>query len=150
MIRLLAPVVAALLALCAMPAAAINKCVGKDGKITYQDDKCPDDAKAGAMKEPSVASGMLPPEEDPENASLNTLVWAISAMELCSQASPAYAQNAAKAMAEYRRENAQWFARLERSKRYQEILREARARNAQKLKDPAQRREAAETCGDGK
>ena len=149
MTRALAVTVAAALSLAATQAGAINKCVDKSGKVTYQEDKCPDDAKAGAMKAPSVVSGMLSPEEDQENASMNTLVWAITSVELCSQASPAYARNTAKGMQEYRREHAQLFARLERSKRYQEILRDARARNAEKLRDPDQRRQLAESCGDG-
>jgi hypothetical protein len=141
---------AAVFALAETPALAINKCVGKDGKVTYQEDKCPDDAKKGTLKALPSSPGMLSPEEDKEDATLNTLVWVMSSIERCSQASPAYARNAAKGYEEYRREHAQSIARIERSPRYREMLRENRARTAEIMRNPAQRQEAAETCGDGK
>jgi hypothetical protein len=49
-IRALASVLAAAFALCAADAAAINKCVDPSGKVVYQEDKCPDNAKAGTVK----------------------------------------------------------------------------------------------------
>jgi hypothetical protein len=36
-------------------AGAMNKCVDKAGKVTYQDGKCPDDAKQAAFRAPLPA-----------------------------------------------------------------------------------------------
>ena len=133
------------LALAALPASPINKCVGKDGKVSYQEGKCADEAKASTLAAPPARSP-LRPEEDVENATLNTLVWAMLGMEKCMQASPASAPIYAKAIADYRREHAEHFVRLERSRLYQERLRVGRAKVALEMKDPAARKEHAESC----
>ena len=148
--RALAAALSAAACLAATHALAVNKCVDKTGKVTYQEDKCPDEAKSNVLKAVPASPRMLSPEEDQDSAQLNTIVWAVSSIERCSQVSPAYARNTAKALEDYRREQAQWFARLERSPRYQQMLRDNRARTAEILKDPAKRQQEADMCGDGK
>lgn len=48
--------VASLLALPGAAYAQLNKCVGTDGKVTYQGDPCPTDSKAGSVKAPPPGS----------------------------------------------------------------------------------------------
>jgi hypothetical protein len=141
-----APVLAAALALCATDAAAINKCT-KDGKITYQEDKCPEDAKAGALK---VAPASPPPEigsTEGRKEDAESLAWAVAHMERCKVLSPEYARNALKVMGDFRRQHGQAFAQFEHTKEYQEILRERRANTAEIAKDPAMREEIVKFCG---
>jgi hypothetical protein len=141
------PVLAAAFAFCAMPAGAINKCVGKDGRVTYQEDKCPDDAKAGALKGSPSSPPAAPVSTGIDPFEVDSIAGAVAHMERCSALSPAYARNAARVMEEYRREHAQFFARHERSKQYQESLRERRANNAEIMKNPTIAREIAGHCG---
>jgi hypothetical protein len=141
----LAPLVslAAALALGATDARAINKCVDKAGKVTYQDGRCPNDAKEDEVKG-------LPPPGDPGPASANAaggrpgasgdddaedphmldLVSVMVGYEGCTKAFPGFAATHAEQYDAWRTGNSKYLARLEHSVRYQEVLAKGRKENA--------------------
>ncbi len=129
---------AAALALIAAPAHAINKCVDKTGKVTYQDGRCPGDAKEDQLKglpppgDPGSASGGAAASagDDPEDPHMLDLVAAMVGYESCVQASPDYAKTHAAQYEAWRTGNARYLARLEHSPRYQEVLANGRKKNA--------------------
>jgi Domain of unknown function (DUF4124) len=128
----------ALLALAAQDAAAINKCVDKAGKVTYQEGRCPDDAKQDAFKldpSPGPASadsvpakaGAAPSKaealaDDPENPQLMGLASTQSTFEACSAASPEFAERHAPDLAAWRAANAALLAKAELLPSYQRLI----------------------------
>ena len=137
----------ALFALAAMDAMAINKCVDPSGKVTYQDDKCPDETKKGKVRAaPPSSAEKLPARDDMDDADLNSMAVAVAYMERCGALSPAYARNAAAVMEAYRLKHAASLARYERTKPFQDILRDSRAGTAEIAKNPAARSATARTC----
>ncbi|MGZ5098022.1 MAG: DUF4124 domain-containing protein [Usitatibacter sp.] len=129
MIRCLATTLtAAALALAASEAAAINKCVDKSGKVTYQEDKCPDDAKQDVLKAPPGLSSASPaaPDDDREDPRMLDLVSMQLGYEGCATASSDFAQLYAADYSAWRAGNATLWARLERSARYQGVLKTGR------------------------
>lgn len=131
---------AALLALAAHDAAAINKCVDKAGKVTYQEGRCPDDAKQDVLKLQDTGSGpsnadSAPPKagaapskadpavvDDPENPQLRGLAATQSTYEACSAASPDFAGLHAADYEAWRAANAALLAKAEPLPSYQRLL----------------------------
>jgi hypothetical protein len=132
----------ALLALTAQDAAAINKCVDKAGKVTYQEGRCPDDAKQDALKldaapAPSSAdsaplkAGAAPAKaeplaDDPGNPLLMGLASTQSTYEACSAASPDFAGHHAADYEAWRAGNAAALAKAEGFASYRRLLAEGR------------------------
>ena len=135
---ILAYILAAMsLALATPDAWAINKCVDKAGKVTYQQDKCPEDAKQEVLKAPpsrpsTNASSKSPApsgpaaDDDRDDAAILELVSVQTGYEGCVGASPDFTQRHGAVYAEWRAGNAAALARLERSERYQLILENGR------------------------
>lgn len=119
---------AAAIALSATDAAAINKCVDKSGKVSYQEGKCPDDAKQDVLKAPpgSSPAGPLAPEDDPEDQRLLDLVSMQLGYEGCAAASPDFAQLYAADYKAWRARNAALLVRVDRSPRYQGVFKTGR------------------------
>jgi hypothetical protein len=128
-------IAAAALALAATHAAAINKCVDKAGKVSYQDAKCPDDAKQDVLKAPPPPSSNAPsepaaqgaskasaPGDDPEDPKMLDLVSVQVGYEGCTMASADFASAHAAQYEAWRAANAKLLARLEHSERYQQVL----------------------------
>jgi hypothetical protein len=120
----------ALLALTAQDAAAINKCVDKAGKVTYQEGRCPDDAKQDALKldaapAPSSADS-APLADDPGNPLLMGLASTQSTYEACSAASPDFAGHHAADYEAWRAGNAAALAKAEGFASYRRLLAEGR------------------------
>ena len=135
---ILAYILAAMsLALATPDAWAINKCVDKAGKVTYQQDKCSEDAKQEVLKTPpsrpsTNASSKSPApsgpaaDDDREDAAILELVSVQTGYEACVGASPDLAQRHGAVYAEWRAGNKAALARLERSERYQLVLENGR------------------------
>ena len=129
---------AAALVLAALPAHAINKCVDKTGKITYQEGRCPDDAKQNQVQilaPPDDAGAALPGKNDvggadPEDSNMLNLVAVIVGYESCTKLQPDFATIHAQQYEEWRAANTKYLARLEHSARYQELLVQGRKENA--------------------
>src|SRR5258707_685032 len=68
------PLAKRIVAAAASDAVAINKCVGKDGKVAFQEAECSDGAKQEAVKGATpprvVGGGMLSPADDPDDERL--------------------------------------------------------------------------------
>ena len=101
MIKLLAASGAAALAIVATDAAAINKCIDKKGKVSYQEAACPVDVKAETLRAPGSAGGESEKEAaadakapaddgnpDREDPHMLTLVSTLATYDQCSAASP--------------------------------------------------------------
>lgn len=126
--------------LAAAPAAhAINKCVDKAGKVTYQEGHCPDDAKENALKglpapDDSAAAPSGAPaagsDDDPEDPHMLDLVSVVVGYEGCTRALPDFATVHAAQYEAWRAGNARYLARLEHSPRYKEVLANGRRQNA--------------------
>ena len=125
---------AAALAIAATDAAAINKCIDKNGKVTYTDTACPTDVKADVIRAPSgpasddakadpdakpAADEGNPDREDPH---MMTLVSTLANYEACSAAAPEWATANAATFSNWRTRNAKLFDRLPKSPRYEAIL----------------------------
>ncbi len=148
----------AALAFAAAPQAhAINKCVDKAGNVTYQETRCPGDAKEDQVKgvpppgDPGAgAAGRYPalgPADDPEDAGMLNVVSVMVGYEGCTRASPEFAQVHAAQYGAWRAGNAAYLERLEHSPRYQEVLANGRRQNAaQPLDAPEFREKYARFC----
>jgi hypothetical protein len=146
------------LALASAPALAINKCVDKAGKVTYQEGRCPDDTTENQLK------GLPPPDDpgaaspraagtagskgdDPEDPHMLNLVSVLISYEGCTKASPDFAASHAAQYDAWRTGNAKYLARLEHSARYQEVLANGRKQNAsQPLDSPEFREQYTRFC----
>jgi hypothetical protein len=138
--RWLPVALAAALAWGATGALAINKCTDKTGKVTYQDKKCPDDVKADELKglpppadeAPAAAKGAGTAKssaeegDDPADPHMGDLVSVMVGYEGCTKAFPDFAGIHATQYSTWRTANAKYFARLEKSARYQEELENGR------------------------
>jgi hypothetical protein len=142
-------VLAAALAWAASDARAINKCIDKKGQVTYQETRCPDDAKANELKDPPPPgdSGPVPLKDDPEDPHMLDLVSVMVGYEGCTKASPDFATIHAAQYEAWRTGNAKYFARLEQSPRYQQVLANGRKSNAaQPLDSPEFAEKYARFC----
>jgi hypothetical protein len=152
-------VLAAALALAATDALAINKCVDKAGKVTYQNGRCPEDAKQEVVKvappaDPAPAAaapGAVPraaqaPDADPEDPRMLDLVSVLVGYEGCVRASPDFAKVRAAQYDRWRAGNAKLLARLEHSARYQEILEGARKRQREEPDAPGKHEQQLRFC----
>ena len=138
MMKLLAASGAAALAIVATDAAAINKCVDKNGKVSYQETACPVDVKAEVIRAPSSPGGesekaeadpkAAPDEGNPdrEDPHMLTLVSTLANYDQCSAASPEFTAANAVTFNNWRTRNAKLFERLAKSPRYEAILENTR------------------------
>jgi hypothetical protein len=131
--KLLIACAAAALAAVATDAAAINKCIDRNGKVTYTDTACPADVKTDVIRAPSspadpdkaepeakaAADEGNPDREDPH---MMTLVSTLATYEACSAASPEWNTANATTFNNWRTRNAKLFDRLPKSPRYEAIL----------------------------
>jgi uncharacterized protein DUF4124 len=145
---------AAALALGAAGAHAqqLYKCVVA-GKVTYQETRCPGDAREDEVKglpppgDPGAAAEAAAVKGDPEDPHMLNLVAVLVGYEGCTRASPEFAEAHAAQYAAWRTGNAKYLARLERSPRYQEVLANGRRQNAaQPLDSPEFRDKYARFC----
>lgn len=119
-------------------ALAINKCVDKAGKVSYQEDRCPDDAKADVIKvapapdappAPPVATGAAPAKggaDEPDDPRLQDLAATQAAYEGCTFSAPDFAQRNGVAYEAWRKSRSELFAKLEGSQKYQAQLEDGR------------------------
>jgi hypothetical protein len=129
---------AAALALAAPGARAVNKCIDRTGKVTYQDGRCPDDAKQNEIKGlapigdsgATAAMAASANADDPEDPHMLDLVSVMLGYEGCTKAAPEFATTHAEQYEAWRVGNGKYLARLEHSARYQEVLAKGRKENA--------------------
>jgi hypothetical protein len=155
----------AALALAALDAQAINKCVDGAGKVTYQEGPCAGQAKQQAMKVPVPAAkapapaakaapsrdtessgGVLARAQDRENPALQAVASTLALYEGCQAADPALV---AKHRAEYeawRTRNREAIDELPRSRRYMVTLQSARQRVEGELSVKDTRAEFVRRC----
>ena len=155
---MLALIAALGLGLAAGEVAAINKCVDKKGKVSYQDGKCPDDAKQDVIKvAPAATSGApaaaaeskapLTPDEDKEDQRMLDAVATQSTYEGCGNVSPDFASRHAATYQAWRAANAEVLARVERSPRYQQVLENGRKQMADQVsRTPGANDKVAKFC----
>lgn len=137
--RPLASLAAAALALCALDAAAINKCVDRNGKVTYQEAECPKDDKAQTIR-PQTGGGPAPEEkeetaetrkpvnpadDDKDDPRMMMTVSTLANYETCSM-EPAFNEKHGATFNNWRSRNKENLARLERSVKYQGVLEQMR------------------------
>jgi len=145
---------AAALLLAATQAHAINKCVDKAGKVTYQEGRCPDDATQNQVQilappdnAGAASSGAAFGSDDPEDPEMLNVVSVLLGYEGCTKASPDFATTHAAQYETWRASNGNYLARLEHSARYQEVLAHGRRENAaQPLDSPEFREKYAHFC----
>ena len=129
---------ATFLSLAALDAAAINKCVDKNGKVSYQEGACPEDGKSEVIRTPPPAPSpdeadaaparkSAPKSEagDPEDPHMQMLVSTLATYELCA-VEPSFNAKYGATFANWKSRNAALFDRLGRSPRYQTALEAAR------------------------
>lgn len=155
------------LALASLDASAINKCVDRAGKVTYQEAPCAGQAKQQAIKVPVPAArkapsraagppprayetetsgGVLARAQDRENTRLQEVASTIALYEGCEAADPALV---AKHRAEYeawRGRNREAIDQLPRSRRYMLALQSARQRVQGQLSVQESRAAFARQC----
>jgi len=137
----------AALALAAADAAAINKCVDRGGKVTYQDGRCPDDARQDTVKAPGtpVPSAAWDAGADEETAL--GLASVQSTFENCAAMSPEFSTMYASDYDKWRAVNEALLAKVESSPRYQKILENGRdQRREQGLLLPGNMERFAQYC----
>jgi Domain of unknown function (DUF4124) len=137
----------AALALAAADAAAINKCVDRGGKVTYQDAGCPDDARQDTVKAPDapVPSAVSNGAVDEETAL--GLASVQSTFEGCTAVSPEFSTMYASDYDKWRAVNEALLAKVERSPRYQQILQNGRdQRREQGVLPPGNMERFAQYC----
>jgi hypothetical protein len=114
------------LAMVVGPALAINKCVDKSGKVTYQEDKCPDDSKQDALKTPIAAPKAAPRtpavEEDPGNDAVLRLASDRATLDSCEEAAPGFLVQYREDVDAWRAFHAKALARDEQTPRYRELV----------------------------
>jgi hypothetical protein len=131
--RLLIACGAAAVAIVATDASAINKCIDRNGKVTYTDTACPSDVKADVIRAPSgpASDDKAEPDAKPatdegnpdrEDPHMMTLVSTLANYEACSAASPEWNTANAAIFNNWRSRNAKLLDRLPKSPRYEEIL----------------------------
>jgi len=140
---------------CALPAAAINKCVDEKGKTTYQEGACAEGAKQGTVKIDAAPAAKaaapdtkpLSPAEDKEDPRLLDLVSTQAGYDTCVEASPGFGERHAAEYDAWRGSRAELFARLARSPRYQATLVRAHAQTRdQFLRVPGGMQKLAQFC----
>jgi len=154
----------AALVLAALPAHAINKCIDRHGKVSYQAAPCPESSKqekvsvmpgpapspaqgAAAAKAPAFGpTGLLSEGEDRADPRMDAIVSTLATYEGCEIAAPQFARENAAKYAAWRAENAQLLDRLPHSGRYIKILQIERSRVQNQLGDPAARKAFAGSC----
>ena len=122
----------------ALQAEAVNKCVDKDGRVSYQEAKCPHDAKEQVLALPSRAqtaasarragaSAAGPVANDPrEDEAILQLASVQSGYEGCVAASPDFAARHEAVYSAWRKANAAGLEKYEGSERYRQILENGR------------------------
>ena len=146
--------IAVALALAAPAAHAINKCVDKAGRVTYQEGRCPDDAKEDQLKglpapgdAGAASAAAAAGDGDAEDPHMLDVVSVMVGYEGCTKAAPDFASTHAAQYDRWRAGNAKYLARLEHSARYQEVLANGRRQNAaQPLDSPEFLREYTRFC----
>ena len=119
----------AMLAACACLSAGAQtlfKCVEKDGKVRYQDSKCPEDAKESTLQKLGPPGEPAPPLPDPvaignakaaavrnRAADIDAVMDIVTSYEGCAQAFPAFASKFGSAYQAYRTRNADAVASYE-------------------------------------
>ena len=129
---------AAFLSLAALDAAAINKCVDKNGKVSYQEGDCPQDGKSEVIRTPVAPPSPDEPDAaptkksapkseagDPEDPHMQMLVSTLATYELCA-VEPSFNTKYGPTFANWKSRNAALFERLGRSPRYQTALEASR------------------------
>jgi len=144
-------VLAAVLALAAGEAHAINKCLDKKGQVTYQEGRCPDDAQENQFKPmpgppPDANPGYAPPgtaTPAEQEAAVTQLASVQLGYEGCTAANPAFEQQHAAQYDAWRANNSVLLSRYGNTESYRAAL----AHGRQELKDnPRQDREFLRFC----
>jgi hypothetical protein len=116
----------AALALAALPAHALNKCVGKDGKVAYQDAPCDADAKASKPIAPpasdNASSGPIF-EEGTTDDHVFDVAAVESTIQTCSAKISDFGRRQAAAINAWRASRPKGYALLNSSSKHQETLR---------------------------
>ena len=158
--RAAAPVIAAALALAAMPAHALNKCIDRHGKVSYQSAPCPGQSReekvtimpgparaAAAPKvDPAVAAGLVPASGDRPDPRMDEVVSTVATYEGCASASPAFARANDAHYQAWRDANAELLERLPRSRHYMTVLQAERVRVAGRLGEQGTRKAFLASC----
>ena len=141
-------------ALLAVPAAAqaLYKCVQPNGRVLYQDSRCEDNAKQSTVRNPDTPPALpLPPGDERRDAapeaSVASVVQALSTYQGCSQDVPGFATKHRAAFDEWKLLNAAAMARYGRDERAQERVRESLQEQLRAAStDPQAREERAYAC----
>jgi hypothetical protein len=136
----------AALALAAGDAAAINKCVDRGGKVTYQDGKCPDDARQDTVKTPEAPAPSAAPDSAADEETALGLASIQSTFDGCAAASPEFSTLYASDYDKWREMNKALLAKVERSPRYQQVLDNARDQRQRQGMLPGKSEKFAQYC----
>jgi hypothetical protein len=156
----------AALALAALDAQAINKCVDRAGKVTYQEAPCAGQAKQQAMKVPVPATtkahapaappppsrdtessgGVLPRAQDRDNPALQELASTLALYEGCQAVDPVLVGKHRAEYEAWRMRNREAIEELPRSRRYMVALQSARQRVQGELSVKDTRAEFVRRC----
>jgi hypothetical protein len=126
--RLALPGLAGLALLLVQPGAvAINKCVGKNGKVAYQDEKCPGGTSETLVKPllnpaPGAAAQDLGADDSSQDGTVLPLVSTQATYEGCAAISPGFDQRFGETYAAWRSSNAAALSRFEGTARYQQLM----------------------------
>lgn len=130
-------------------ALAINKCIDKAGNISYQEGRCPDNAKHDTVKVPAVKPSVVKPDaralDGNDDKKILDLVSTQSTLEGCALAAPDFANKFRPEISAWKSANATDLARYERTPRYQEMLDRGRTQSQQMLQ-PGVREKLARFC----
>ncbi|HSC81915.1 MAG TPA: DUF4124 domain-containing protein [Chitinolyticbacter sp.] len=124
------------LALSAMPALAINKCIDQMGNVTYQDTKCPQGASEKAIKTQqarplgtravSADAGTPLADDNSKDEAILKLVSVESTFDGCSSASPEFSRSHASTLEAWRSKNATMLQQYGKSQRYALLMERGR------------------------
>jgi len=157
-----ASIAAAALALAAMQAhGMINKCIDRNGKVSYQEGVCPDGTtqeKVTVMPGPQPAPQAAPAQagdaashellgakQDVADPRMDALVAKLARYEGCESA-PNWSRTGEPAYQAWRAQNAELLDRLPRSQRYMKVLVVERQRVKSQLDRPETRGAFLDDC----
>ena len=155
--------IAAVLALATLQAHAINKCIERNGKVSYQNGPCPANTRQENVKvyappppppskgpaqpvSPLNAWGLVKPDQDGPDPVMDQLVSTMTTYEGCETAAPAFAKAHGAQYEAWRSSNASLLDRLTRSQRYRRVLQSERKKVAIQLAQPSSRKAFEDSC----